>query len=211
MCYGGTLPKAIEARTSSPLRVMRAGAGHNQEAGPLVLAVAFSAHNTLTPTDALEPHTALDDIPDKVRPSAAVSRTLRELDLLGIPLTLAGDLPAAVLKGMANALWFPGDVVSDARPLPALLSKINLPASCIWFVTADANEAQTASEMGLTTVHVSPNRSNASEASDVEGIYVVAEVDELLELIRAPYTRSALSLRLIIGALLSQSDDEFAP
>ena len=140
-----------------------------------------------------------------MRPSASVLRTLRELEQLGIPLALFGDLPKPLLERMAAVLWFSGQVISVADPLAALPSTLALPAACIWFVTADADEAQRAVDAGFTAVQITSSESVAIDVPDRRGAYVLRTIEDLLEAIRVPYTLSALNLRGIIGAVLYAS------
>jgi hypothetical protein len=185
---------------------VRCGAdGKHLEAGALVFAVAFSARDTLASTSGIDSNTAPIDVPEFVRPSVAATRTLRGLDQLCLPLALFGDLPLTLLKGVADALWFPGQLAHGADPLTAVPIALNLPASCIWFVTADFDEAQRAGSAGFTVVHLAPGAQTAIDAPDNRGMYVLNAIDDLLEPIRTPYTRSALSLRSVIGAVLYAS------
>lgn len=182
--------------------------GEQLEDRPLVLAVAFSAHDTLASTSGIDTQTSPAEVPELLRPSAAALRTLRELDQLGIPLALFGDLPKPLLERMAVVLWFSGQVVSVADPLAALPSTLGLPAACIWFVTADGDEAQRAVDAGFTAVQITSQESVAIDTPDRRGVYVLRTIEDLLEAIRVPYTLSALNLRLIVGAVLTANQDE---
>jgi hypothetical protein len=182
--------------------------GGDRKDWPLVLAVAFSAHDTLVSTSGIDTQTSPADIPELLRPSAAALHTLRELDQLGIPMALFGDLPKPLLDSISVVLWFSGQVVSVADPLAALPSTFGLPAACIWFVTADGDEAQRAVDAGFTAVQIAARESVAIEAPDRRGIYVLNTIEDLLDAIRAPYTRSALNLRLIIQAIFTANPDE---
>jgi hypothetical protein len=175
---------------------------------PLVLAIAFSVRDTLASTSGIDAQTSAADIPELLRPSASALRTLRELEQLGIPLTLFGDLPKPLLERMAAVLWFAGQVISVADPLAALPSSLGLPAASIWFVTADADEAQRALDAGFTVVQITSLESVAIDAPDRRGAYVLQTIDDLLEAIRVPYTRSALNLRVVIGAVLYAGRNE---
>jgi hypothetical protein len=174
----------------------------------LVLAIAFSAHDTLASTSGIGAHTSPADVPELLRPSAETLRTLRELDQLGMPLALLGDLPQPLLERMAVVLWFSGQVVSAADPIAVLPTTFGLPPECIWFVTADGEEAQRASDAGFTAVHIEARGPVAIESPDGRGAYVLHTIGDLLDAIRAPYTRSALNLRLIIGAVFTGKLDE---
>jgi hypothetical protein len=154
---------------------------------PLVLAVAFSAHDTLGSTSGIDAQTSPADVPELLRPTAAALHTLRELDQLGIPMALFGDLPKPLLDCISVVLWFSGQVVSVADPLAALPSTFGLPAACIWFVTADGDEAQRAVDAGFTAVQIAAQESAAIEAPDRRGVYVLNTIEDLLDAIRAPY------------------------
>jgi hypothetical protein len=188
--------------------VRSGGDGEQLEDCPLVLAIAFSAHDTLASTSGIVAQTSPADVPELLRPSADALRTLRELDQLGIPLALFGDLPKPLLDSMAVVLWFSGQVVSVADPLVALPLQFGLPPECIWFVTADGDEAQRAVDAGFTAVHIASRASAAIEAPDRRGVYLLNTIEDLLDVIRAPYTRSALNLRLVIQALFTAKLDE---
>jgi hypothetical protein len=188
--------------------VRLSASGGQLEDRPLVLAIAFSVRDTLASTSGIDAQTSAADIPELLRPSASALRTLRELEQLGIPLTLFGDLPKPLLERMAAVLWFAGQVISVADPLAALPSSLGLPAASIWFVTADADEAQRALDAGFTVVQITSLESVAIDAPDRRGAYVLQTIDDLLEAIRVPYTRSALNLRVVIGAVLYAGRNE---
>jgi hypothetical protein len=173
------------------------------EVAPLMLAVAFSL-NALVPVAALRSATAAQ-VPELVRPPAAALRTVRELHGLGVSLTLAGDVPSPVLKRVAQVLWLSGDVVAEPDIVGAILSRVSLPPSCIWFVTADGDEAGAAAQRGMNAIEISEDRQHAIEQPDARGIIVAHAIDDVLEIVRIPYTRAALTIRFMIRQLLDPS------
>ena len=173
------------------------------EVAPLMLAVAFSLH-ALVPVAALRGATVAE-VSELVRPPAAALRTVRELHGLGVRLTLAGDVPNPVLTRVAQVLWLSGDVVAEPDIVGAVLSHVNLPPACIWFVTADDDEACAAAARGMNAIEISENLPPAIEQPDGRGIYVARAIDDVLEIVRIPYTRAALTMRFMVRQLLDKS------
>lgn len=170
------------------------------EVAPLMLAVAFSL-NALVPVAALRGAT-IPDVAELVRPPAPALRTIRELHGLGVSLTLAGDVPLPVLTRAAQVFWFSGDVVAEPDIVGAVLSRTGLPPSCIWFVTADVDEACAAAHRGMNVIEISDTRDPAIEHPDGRGVYVASGVEDVLEIVRIPYTRAALTVRFMVRKLL---------
>jgi hypothetical protein len=87
----------------------------------------------------------------------------------------------------------------------AILSHVSLPPACIWFVTADDVEACAAAARGMNAIEISETLPPAIEQPDARGIYVARAIDDVLEIVRIPYTRAALTMRFMIRQLLDKS------
>jgi hypothetical protein len=108
-------------------------------------------------------------------------RTLEELGSLGIPLERLEAVPGT---------------------FPALAERFGLPAECVWYVTAHEADALGARAAGLQAILVDPAGA-PSTGPDERGLYVAAAVEGVLEIVRVPYTRSALNMRYIMRTVLA--------
>jgi hypothetical protein len=179
--------------------------------GPLVLATVFAIHNTLAPTGALLAAVRtmpLEDVlplvPEIVRPARGTLRVLRELEALEVPLVLVGSDPEPLVQKLARVFWFTGETIAAGPEgtVAATLERVGLPPSCIWFVTADIDEASAARDAGINTVLLAEGAEGAFLAPDERGFYVIPTIDELLEVLRIPYTRSVINLRHMYLSLI---------
>jgi FMN phosphatase YigB (HAD superfamily) len=171
--------------------------------GVLLLAIAFAAENVLAPTSSLPHDVALADVQERVRPAPGALRTLRELEGLGIGLALVGDGPEWLVRRIAQVVWFRGEAIATAGDRFAVVcERIGLPAPCIWYVTADPADAANAVAAGCNAVLIDPEATGVAGEPDDGGRYVVPAIDGVLEVIRVPYTRSALNLRYLLRKIL---------
>lgn len=187
-----------------PLRLYRvasSGRGVNMEVGPVVLALAFAAE-ALAPTLGGHHCETIGDVAEIVRPTPAVMRTIEELQALGLSLSLVGDFPGPVLTRIAQVLWFPGHTVPCSDPVRGLTETLEVPSACIWFVTAKEGEAQRAVLAGMNAIALSPDAPATTIAPSARGYYVAAGIEDVLEIIRVPYTRTALAMRVIAHTLV---------
>jgi hypothetical protein len=69
-------------------------------------------------------------------------------------------------------------------------------------VTARETEALAARAVGLNAIVIEAD-GTPSEAPDERGLYVAARIDGVLDIVRAPYTRSALNMRYIMRTVLA--------
>ena len=139
-----------------------------------MLAVAFAYDDTLTP-------------------AAPARRVLDELDALAIPVAVLVRDEDERARATAPPLAWNGAVVSaphDAAGAPgpeavaALAAHFGLPPECIRYLTGRGRgDAQAASAAGA------------------HGHYL-ERIDDALEVLREPYTRSALNLRYIMRTVL---------
>ena len=136
------------------------------------------------------------------RPIAIAIQVLRELERLNVPLVIAADLPRANVKSAARAVSFCGDVISSRRPMSRVRSVSALPPGSFWWVSASEREMLDAQRAGYNAVLV--DRTQTRPISRKRGhAFVINSLQELLQLIRAPYTRATLVIRQIM-------DDMFA-
>jgi phosphoglycolate phosphatase-like HAD superfamily hydrolase len=175
-----------------------------------MLAIAFAADDVLAPTAPLrrlaatgtDPQLALAAVQELVRPLPGAPRVLRELEALGVGLALLGAQPAELLRRIAQVVFFRGEVVAAEGPgrFAALAARFGLPEACIWYVTAAAGDAAEARAAGANVILVDPDAARCEPQA--AGFVVVPAVDDVLEVIRIPYTRSALNLRYILRKIM---------
>ena len=108
-------------------------------------------------------------------------RTVRELESLGIPLVTL-DAPAGTSAAIAE--------------------RFGLPPECVWYVTPREPDALAARGAGLNAILIDPHGTPASEP-DARGLYVADRLSGMLEIVRVPYTRSALNMRYIMRTVLA--------
>jgi hypothetical protein len=79
---------------------------------------------------------------------------------------------------------------------------IGLPASRVWYVTGRAEQdAFTARASGLQAIFLDPD--GAPEGTNgTRGVHRVRAIEEILDVLRGPYTRSVLNLRYIMRSVL---------
>jgi hypothetical protein len=98
----------------------------------------------------------------------------------------------------------------DAGGFEDLVRRFRFPPSCIWYVTDQSREdAHAAVSSGMHAIWVDLQTECASVSAD-GGIYTVGGIDEVLDVLSEPYTRSALCLRylLMIAADSETSGEE---
>ncbi len=176
-----------------------------------MLAIAFSADGVLAPTASLHeaagPQPARDLLPyvqELVRPFSGTPIVLRELEGLGISMAMLGAGPEWLQRRIAQVLWFKGEVVAASGPqrFATLCERLRLPAICVWYVTASRDDAAEALAAGTNVILIDDNQPAALLEPDGDGCFVARSIEDVLEVIRIPYTRSALNLRYIVRKLL---------
>lgn len=200
------------------LPLTRAGTTPGREdRGPLVLAAAFAIHDTVAPTGELRALAEREDlavllprVPELVHPARGTLHVLRELEALEIPLAVVGTGPVPLVEKIARAFWFRGETIAAGPEgtAAALLARMQLPAACLWFVTADIREAATARDAGMNAVLLEPGAEGSFAQPDGRGLYVAPRIDDVLEIIRIPYTRSVINLRHLFHALVQTRSSE---
>lgn len=188
-----------------------------------MLAVAFALDETLLAA------TAVDEVARRfaeeggmdvgrsldaqgLHPQPGALRVVRELEALGVPLAVLSGEPEGAARRKAELAWFGGAVVcgehdASGTPAPAaftaLCDQLGLPAACIWYVTGRSeHDALAAHACELNAVFIDPSASTEPDA-ERPGIHRVRSIDDVLELLRGPYTRSALNMRYIMRTALS--------
>ncbi len=164
-----------------------------------MLAVVFDAVDTLAQTQHVAGRfdaasaAALAAVAEAVRPYAGTPRVLRELESLNVPMAIAGTGPAWLTRRIAEVVWFRGDVLvaSEAEMANAMIAWAALPADRIWFVTSRADAAAAARAAGINPIVVDANGDS---------------IGEVLEALRAPYTRAALNLRYLFRTVVEVTD-----
>ena len=190
-----------------------------------MLAVAFSLDDTLTATRTADPvalqfaaESGLDlsrslDA-QRIAPQPGALRVVRELEALAVPLAVLAPEPGEAARRIADLVWFGGPVVTGAYcagvPEPSafatLCAHFGLPGECVWYVTGRAEaDARAACSAGLQGVYIDAAASADGSEPDVGGLRRIPAIGDVLDLLRAPYTRSALNLRHVLRTVLDWS------
>jgi FMN phosphatase YigB (HAD superfamily) len=190
-----------------------------------VLAVAFALDDTLAAaTESVDPvalRFAEEAGPDvaraveaqRIAPRPGALRVVRELEALAVPLAILASGPADVARRTAELLWFAGPVVVGEHPsgvpapsaFAALCAHFALPAECVWYITGRSEaDARGACAAGLRGVFIDPAAVDAPEP-DARGLRRIAAIGDVLDLLRGPYTRSALNMRYLMRTVLDWS------
>ncbi|MDB5043431.1 MAG: hypothetical protein JWN27_4157 [Candidatus Eremiobacteraeota bacterium] len=190
-----------------------------------MLAVAFALDDTLAAaTESVDPvalrfaEEAGLDVPraveaQRIAPQPGALRVVRELEALAVPFAILAPGPADVARRTAELVWFAGPVVVGEHPngvpapsaFAALCAHFALPAECVWYVTGGAESgARAACAAGVQGVFIDPAATNAAEP-DARGVRRVAAIGDVLDLLRGPYTRSALNMRYLMRTVLDWS------
>jgi HAD superfamily hydrolase (TIGR01549 family) len=132
-------------------------------------------------------------VPRYLQPLPGALRVLKELQSLSVPVVIYSKGQSTIEDSKAAALDFSGHLlvsedVGFAPPEPgafaAIARELALPAERIWYVSHDAKDVA------------------AAEAVGMHGVHVTGQVDDVLETLREPYTRSLLGLRYIMRTAL---------
>jgi HAD superfamily hydrolase (TIGR01509 family) len=155
-----------------------------------------------------------------VEPLPGAERTLRELQALSVPLAILANGLSSSERRKAQAVGFAGELVvsedtgvkkPDPRAFAALVEALGFPAECIWYLGSDFElDIKPALAAGLNVVWLAQEqRDTISELEHTP--HVIHQTDELLELIKEPYTRSMLGLRYIMHDALAWRPGHFVP
>ncbi len=190
-----------------------------------MLAVAFALDDTLAAaTESVDPvalrfaqEAGLDALraveAQRIAPRPGALRVVRELEALAVPLAVLAPGPADAARRTAELVWFAGPVVvgehPDGIPAPsafaALCADFALPAECVWYVTGRAEaDARAACSAGVQGVFIDAAATDPPEP-DARGLRRVAAIGDVLDLLRGPYTRSALNMRYLMRTVLDWS------
>ncbi len=157
------------------------------------MVIAFSPVGTL-----VEAHAA-------PAPRACVSKTLAELERLKVIQLMAADLPRDVLEGIAQTIRFSGSIISDSDPFSAARASTPFPPACFWWVTAQEREAERAQREGCNGVLIDDRRVRAIDERYEGDPFIIPDVEDVLRIIRQPYTQAALAVRRVLWDLGSSS------
>ncbi len=199
--YADRLDQGGDALNGCISEAIRAATGG--EGSPNVLAARYR-------------HIARDAAAETSKPLPGAQRALRELQKLSIPLAILANGVRSAEQQKAASIGFTGRVIvsedigaqkPDLRAFSMLAREMALPAECIWYVGSDYDrDIAPARVAGFNAVWL--RRTKATAASG-DSVHVIEKVDDVLELIKEPYTRSLLGLRHIMRTALDWRPGRF--
>ena len=129
-------------------------------------------------------------------------RLARELAALAVPRALFSHASQAEARRAAAEAGLGGAVLAPLC-FPAICDSLGLPADRIWIVSSDwEGTLKAAAPYGFRLVYVSDGSGATAASALAARAAVVPRVDDVLELIREPYTRSLLMLRHLMRTAL---------
>ncbi len=90
----------------------------------------------------------------------------------------------------------------ESPPVERIAPRFGLPPSCVWFVTAQHADAVAARAGGLNVILIDAQAPLTLEPN-ADGLHHAPGIEDVLEIVRIPYTRSALNMRYIMRTVLS--------
>lgn len=130
---------------------------------------------------------------DTLTPAVPARRVLHECEELRVPFAVLVRDADEAARAAAPPLAFTGAIVTAlhdgagapaADAVTALAAHFDLPPACIWYVTGRTRgDAQ------------------AVSAAGAHGVYI-ERIEDALDALREPYTRSALNLRYIMRTVV---------
>ena len=151
-------------------------------------------------------------------PLPGVERTLDELRRLGVPQAILANGLSSPESRKAQSLGFTGKVLvsedigakkPDPRAFAALLGALMLPPEALWYVGSNLEvDIKPAHDAGMTVVWVAPGAEGVPPQFESR-FHRVHQIDEVLELIKEPYTRAMLGLRYVMHNALTWRPGHF--
>ena len=165
-------------------------------------------------------HIAREVAAESVAPLPGVQPLLDELRRLAVPQAILANGLSGAESRKAQSLGFEGPVLvsedigakkPDPRMFAALAEALMLPAEAIWYVGSNLDvDINPAYDLGFTVVWVAPETEHELQRFDSR-FHRVHRIDEVLELIKEPYTRAMLGLRYIMRSALAWRPGHFIP
>jgi putative hydrolase of the HAD superfamily len=153
-----------------------------------------------------------------VAPLPGAARVLYELRQLAVPQAILANGLSSAERRKAQSLDFAGKVLvsedtgakkPDPRAFAALAKAMMLPAEAIWYVGSDLEvDINPAHELGFNVVWIAPETEGVQAPFDSR-FHRVRQIDEVLELIKEPYTRAMLGVRYIMRSALTWRPGHF--
>ena len=198
---------AFEASASfdRALAAVSAGRERLDEAVTGALASVFGPSTSLPDLAAAYRRTVFEMAPDFIHPSAQTARTLRELEHLAIPHAMLTAGWSKLRQRKADIVGFTGAILAPldagANEGSKLLRELNtalaVPLDRIFFVGADLQrDIEPAQRAGMQAVWLRNGRDDSSGRPAAP--YQIDSLEDILEILREPYTRSLLGLRYIL-------------
>jgi FMN phosphatase YigB (HAD superfamily) len=155
-----------------------------------------------------------------VSPLPGAEPMLDELRRLAVPQAILANGLSSVEHRKAQSLDFAGKVLvsedigakkPDPRAFIALANALMLPAEAIWYVGSNLEvDINPAYDLGFNVVWVAGETEGPQPPFDSR-FHRVRQIDEVLELIKEPYTRAMLGLRYIMHNALGWRPGHFVP
>jgi HAD superfamily hydrolase (TIGR01509 family) len=163
---------------------------------------------------------AVQLVPSQTEPLPGARETLAQIASLGIPCAILTNGWSAIEQRKARYLGFAGPVlvsedIGFCKPhraaFAALAETLALPPDRIWYVGGDpAVDVAGAGKAGLQSVWL-----RSEDAVFPSGLrepeHTIERIDDVLELLSEPYTRSLLGLRYVLHSSLEWRQGHFMP
>jgi HAD superfamily hydrolase (TIGR01509 family) len=147
------------------------------------------------------------------RPMPDAKRVVDELRSVGVMQGILANGLRASTVGKATAIGFDGKIVASEdvgfkKPNPqafgALIDALALPPQCIWYLASDfETDIEPARAAGLNAVWLTDDKAASPPA--------IRRIEEFLDVVQEPYTRSLLGLRYIMHNTLQWRPGHFVP
>jgi FMN phosphatase YigB (HAD superfamily) len=153
----------------------------------------------------------------EAEPVKGAQNVLSRLRSLQVRLAILTNGMSVVERRKAEVAGFESEVIvsedtgvekPDPRAFTTLLELFGLPAQCVWYAGTDYDlDIAPALSAGAHAVWIAPQGARASGDS----LHVIHDIEELLDLLKEPYTRGLLGLRYIAHTALKWRPGTFVP
>ncbi len=162
---------------------------------------------------------AMQLVPGCIEPLPGARETLAHITALQIPCAILTNGWSSIEQRKARSLGFEGPVLvsedtgrrkPERAAFESLSDALALPPERIWYAGSDPLEVAAAAQTGLHGVWLRTQRRDfPGELETPE--HTIERIDEILDILREPYTRSLLGLRYVLHNALAWRQGHFVP